>query len=132
MAVVIKKKEVQPVAKEAPQAELSQREQDALEAVGLAPEKKESSITIKVRNKKAHVFSEGDRVVITNDLYTWIEHWKVGDTGTVRKYHPAVPEANGDRRYACVIVVLDKPRKADRQEAYFHAWELEPLVKEQQ
>jgi hypothetical protein len=131
MAVVIKKKEVQPVAKA--QEALSQREQDALEAVGLAPEKPtESSLTVKVRDRKAHVFSEGDRVRITNDLYTWVEHWKLGDTGVVRKYHPAVPEANGDRRYACVIVVLDKPRKADRPEAYFHAWELEPITKEQQ
>lgn len=121
MAVLIKKK-VQPVATE---DELSQRQLDTLYAVGLGSAPKKLSVAEQVQAKKVEVFSEGQKVIVTNHLYPWIEHWKPGDTGVVKKYHPPIKECMGDRRYACVVVRLDKPRNPNKVEAYFHAWELE-------
>lgn len=122
MAVILKKKVV----------ELTEREKDTLAALGLGPDPTPhapSGVVIKkvgVVIRKVGSFSAGDKVRITNDLYTWVEWWKPGDTGTVTKVAHAPSEAGEKRkRYAVIEVKLDKVRVHGREFCLFHAWELE-------
>lgn len=131
MAIVLKKKPapapVQPTAPlTLPPVALSPREEEALEAVGLAPAKPKNGLVIKKKPKVGR-FIEGQRLKITNEFYPWIKHWQPGDTGTVIRYNGPVQEAKGDLRYGLVILKLDTVRDKDRPTAYFHAWELAPL-----
>ena len=120
MAVVLKKKT----------QELTDREKDTLAALGLGPDTPEAPVPppkkVGVTIRKVGMFSAGDKVVVTNDLYTWVEWWKPGDTGVVVKAIPAPNEAGEKRRrYAVVEVKLDNVRVHGRQHCLFHAWELE-------
>lgn len=120
MAVILKKKS----------QELTDREKDTLVALGLGPDTPETPVTppkkVGVVIKKVGAFSAGDKVRITNELYTWVEWWKPEDTGTVTKVTHAPNEAGEKRkRYAVVEVKLDKVRIHGREFCLFHAWELE-------
>ena len=133
MAITIKKKEV-PTLAGLPSDDMTQRQLDALAAVGLAPEPPKApppppvhkpGITI----KKVGMFADGDAVRVTNTLYSWVEWWKPGDTGKVLKVFPQStglkPEER--KRYCVVQVKLDKVRVHGREVCLFHAWELEAV-----
>lgn len=115
--------------------ELTERQKAHLIEAGLLPPETpppaKKTITINkgaapVAKKKYHSYTEGEKVVIVNDLYTWQEWWKPGDTAVVKKYSPPVPEARNDGlKYGVLIVKLDKPRVKGREEVYLHAWEVD-------
>lgn len=140
MAVtLIRKAPVQPIAPTPAEEPLTERQTQALVDQGILPEQpKKGGLTI-IRKKEPPTarrvmsFAEGDKVRITNDLYAWVNYWKTGDTGTVIRVGPYGSGASDEerRRYAVVVVKLDKPRPPEnRSECYFHAWELEVLPKE--
>lgn len=135
MAIIFKKKATtaDPIPAK---PTLSVREEEDLAAVGLAPAPTKAQMSCSpalhpeqfpTRQKGGAVYSEGQRARITNPFYTWIKAWQPGDLVTVLKYHPPVPEARGDRAYGLVIARLDTVREKGKTEAYFHAWELEPV-----
>lgn len=136
MAITIKKKEAVPVLEGLPADDMTQRQLDALAAVGLAPEAPKApppptvhkpGITI----KKLGSFAEGDAVTITNNLYSWVEWWKPGDTGKVLKVYSqsTILKPEERKRYTVVQVKLDKVRVHGREICLFHAWELEVTKK---
>lgn len=139
MAVILKKKPaVQPTAP-APTSEpvLSDREKKHLIEAGIIPaEPVKKVITInkgpkqcEAPGRKYYAYSQGERVKIVNDLFSWMEWWKPGDTGTVVKYSNPVPENRGDGlKWGILIVKLDKPRVKGRDECYFHAWEVDRVA----
>lgn len=122
MAVILKKKQVEVTP--APQEEISQRQLDALEAVGLAPEKKTGfkGITIK---KKVTSFDKGARVQIVNDKFPWMEAYKHGDMGVIQR-HWAAPESPHTKRPRDDIyeVLLDKARVPKKPVVLVALWEL--------
>lgn len=60
------------------------------------------------------VIRQGDRIVITQELYPWVEVWKPGDTGIISKYYPKGPADQTD----IAEIELDKPRLAGREKVY--------------
>ncbi len=123
MAIVLKRREVQPVALPIPvEDELSQRQIDALEAVGLAPAPK---VVIK---KKLTGIASGGRVRITNTMFFWIKSYKPGDVGAVRRQWPAPDTPFSSRpRDDIYEIELDEPRVEGQSHVLFGLWELEPL-----
>lgn len=112
-----------------PVVEQNQEDADALALVGLssAPSVPYQTAGDKAKALKGQwpALSEGEKVVITNDLYTWVDRWLPGDTGVVVRYFPPVQEARMEgNKWGLVIVKLDRPRKAGHEVCYFHNWEL--------
>lgn len=113
-----------------PVVEQNQGDAEALALVGLgdAP----PSVPYQTAGDKAKALkgdwpalSVGDKVVITNELYSWVDRWKAGDTGVVEKFVSPVLEARAEGlKWALVIVRLDHPRKGGHEVCYFHNWEL--------
>ena len=89
--------------------------QDVLAAIGMTP--------APVAPKK-DVIGQGDRVVVTNTLFPWIEAYKSGDQGKVVKVYPPIKEAvqYGDR-YGILDVVLDSGAKV-----LLHVWEVDRVL----
>lgn len=127
-----------------PEDELTQRQKDALEAVGLAPAKKE---TTKPQPKVFHpvepkvpvssykgIFRPGTKVKISYSIFDWVEIYQVGDTGVVLRDWPTVmPEAiplSEKERYHLYEIQLDTPRKAGKEKVLVRSWELEALKEE--
>lgn len=76
-------------------------------------------------------YATGDRVVITNDLYRWVDLWKPGDMGTVVRFVPSPLEARQrGNRWALVVLKLDKCRVSGREEVCLHGWEVSPIINE--
>lgn len=119
MALVLKKKPVQPIAQE---DDLTPRQQEALDLVGLSPAPK---LTIK---KKLNYFPANTKVVVTNKHFFWIQTYKPGDTGVVLKHFHAVntPLSNSPRD-DLYLVRMDSPRIEGKEELLFSRWELEAL-----
>lgn len=129
MAVVFKRKAVQPIAPKESESvakaenaeELTERQKAALEAVGLLDTPKEATYSpapppSKQPEKSAYpVYSAGDKVEVVNDLFTWVKAWKAGDTGVVTRFWNAVPEARAmGQGYGIVEVRLDSPRVPEK------------------
>lgn len=114
MAVTFKKKE----------PELSQRQQDALVAVGLSPNT-QSKVTIK---KRPTGFTEGAKVVVTNALFFWRKDYRPGDTGTVLKSWGA-PDTQYTKRPRddLYLVELDEERVEGKKQVVFSLWELDAV-----
>lgn len=127
-----------------PEDELTQRQKDALEAVGLAPAKK---VTPKPQPKVFHpvepkvpvssykgIFRPGTKVKISYSIFDWVEIYQVGDTGVVLRDWPTVmPEAiplSEKERYHLYEIQLDTPRKAGKEKVLVRSWELEALKEE--
>lgn len=117
---------------ELPPQAMSPREEEALAEVGLLPDPAPKKVGLVIKKKpKVGRFREGDKVRITNELYSWVTRWKPGDTGVVTKYSGPVQEMKGDLNYGVLIVRLDNPREKQHSEVYLHAWEVEPLEAQQ-
>lgn len=143
MAVVFKKKESStPLMLESPAEELSSpkeaettttteeeltpRQLEALEAVGLAPKK--VGVTIIKKPTKpllAEEFPMGALVRVTNDLWNWMPHYRVGDIGKIIKTWSLVPEAKGDIKLKLYEVEMTPARDKTRPTALIKHWELE-------
>lgn len=138
MALTLTRKApVQSIAPKGDEAPPTERQTQALVDLGiLPPTPSKGGLTL--THKKAspvsrplNVFMVGYRVRVTNDLYGWITHWNVGDTGVVIRSVPHSYGASDEdrKRYAVVEVKLDKPRPPEKRlTCLFHAWELEPIV----
>lgn len=111
---------------------MSQRQVDALVAVGLLePVSKPITPYVSVSDKREAIqgkfsaLAVGDRVVITNDLYPWVDRWLPGDSGVVTRYANPVHEALLEsHKWGLAIVKLDHPRKSGHEVCHFHRWEL--------
>lgn len=123
MAIVFKKKapDTGITASEENQ-ELTKRQLDALEAVGLSPQGK---VTIKKKLGGLHM---GDKVVFTNPLFPWIATHKVGDTGVVMKSW--MPPASSYARIpkdTLYEIQLDNPRMEVKPTVLACLWELDKV-----
>jgi hypothetical protein len=113
--------------KKEPSADLSATQKQILVEQGLLPP--EPAPAKPDLTKTYQSYSAGDKVVIVNTLYSWVEEWKPGDTGIVLQYRGPVPEAIRDgRKWGLVEVRLDKPRVFTRAVCMFHAWEVAPAA----
>lgn len=106
---------------------MTERQKNALMDVGLLPAEPSK---VKIKKKQAFgSYSPGDKVVITNELYSWVDYWRPGDTATVIRFIPPVLEARADgNKYAVVEVKLDLVRDKQRPTCFLHGWEVAPYV----
>lgn len=116
--------------------EMSQRQKDALAAVGLyegestpiVSHPKAGGITIK-KADQCGTFSIGSSIQISNALFPWIATWRAGDTGTITAMWPAPPDVKEDKaRYNLYEVKLDKPVIADKPSVLLHGWEIKEVI----
>ncbi len=141
MAVVFKKKAVQPIAPKGPESvpkaekaeELTERQKAALEAVGLLGAPKEETYnpapppSTQPEKIVYPVYSAGDKVEVVNTFFTWVKEWKAGDTGVVTRFWNAVPETRAmGPGYGVVEVRLDNPRVPEKPLVLLHQRDLQP------
>lgn len=141
MAVVFKKKAVQPIAPKEPESvtkaekveELTERQKAALEAVGLLDSPKEETYnpapppSTQPEEIVYPVYSAGDKVEVVNTFFTWVKAWKAGDTGVVTRFWNAVPEARAiGPGYGVVEVRLDNPRVPEKPLVLLHQKDVKP------
>lgn len=127
MAIVIKKKT----------EELSERQKNALDAVGLAPKEPVPHVPYHEQyDKKNGLLSDrklsppsvGDKIKIVNNLFPWMEHYQTGDTGKVLRMWTAPDTPHTKRpRDDIYEVQLDTIRQKGKGVALFACWELEPV-----
>lgn len=98
---------------------LTEAQQEALEAVGLAPSK--TKITI----KKLPRVVQDSRVRITNSLFPWVRYYKPGDCGTVIRCLGIPSGGYSEQRDALFVIALDTPRYEGRGEVILALWEIE-------
>jgi hypothetical protein len=98
---------------------ITDRQQEALETVGLSPIK--SKVVVK---KKQVVFQLGQRVVVINNLFPWIEIYKCGDVGVVVRHIPIKSLAPGVD-YDLYEIRLDRPRVGGYERVLVRRWELD-------
>lgn len=93
---------------------------DALKALGLTSEPTEH------KPKTTQAFQDGARVVITNDLWTWIEFWKAGDVGrVVDSYPPPLNSGSEDpEQFRLYKIRLESPRDINHVVVAMRGWEL--------
>lgn len=146
MAIIFKKKPtpVQPIApttevlaKET--EEMSERQLNALAAVGLAPEPKKSITINKPEVKKSTapvsnykgLLAAGTKVKICFSLFDWVETYKVGDTGVIlRDWATVMPPGASQQEkedYHLYEIQLDNPRIPSKPTVLVRSWELEVL-----
>lgn len=123
MGVTIKKKVV--VAED----DLTPRQQKALDDVFGTPD---DFVAPAPKPKAAHVLMEGQHVVITNDKFPWVQHYKPGDTGVVKQHYPDSYTVNITPNYdpvrdALYQIELDNPRQPQFSKVDFPRWAFEPL-----
>lgn len=112
---------------------MSQRQKDALAAVGLYEEPapmilpKAGGTTIK-KAVQCGTFSIGSRIQITNGLFPWLLTFKAGDTGTVTHMWPAPPNTEDPTRYILYEIALDHPHVPEVPKVNLRGWEIKEVV----
>lgn len=117
MAITFQKKE----------APVSAREHDAMVAAGLidAPKPKPKPKPKGIIIKRANQFNVGDRVVVTNDKFYWVKHYKAGDKGTITKVSTVIkPEGHTSAPVQLFHVALDVPRVLGQDVILLSDWEM--------
>jgi len=117
-----------PVA--APVEEMTQRQKDALDAVGLGEADPTPPISQpkKLGKKAAQYLHDGTPVRITNDLFSWLKQYQTGDTGVIVKSWPPTGGALTDEdpeRYRLYEMKMDTPRIQDIVRV--RCWEIEEI-----
>lgn len=106
--------------KKAPPSPPAPEDTQALLDVGLSPEVATEPpeypywSLVGSPTKDGPTLSEGDKIIIVNDLYTWMESWQGGDTGIITKVWQPTREASKHFGMGVIEVLLDKPRTKDK------------------